>query len=330
MNNAAASAASLTRQLLAFSRKQIIEPKVLRLNDLIENLYKMLVRIVGEDIELLTSLGKEPGSVKVDPGQFEQVLVNLVVNARDAMPDGGKLMIETANVDLDESYCTYHPQARPGKFVLLAVSDTGSGMSDEVKEHIFEPFFTTKDQGRGTGLGLAMIFGLVQQAEGSIEVYSEVGHGTTFKIYLPRFAEQAEKLTRDEPALTLPAGNETVLLVEDEASVRQVALMILKELGYKVLSAPNGGEAFMLAEKHAGRIDLLMTDVVMPGMNGRDLAERLLGLHPEMKVLFTSGYTADVVVHHGVLEKNLNFIGKPYTPQSLARKMREVLDTEPR
>jgi len=330
VNNAAASAASLTRQLLAFSRKQIIEPKVLRLNDLIENLYKMLVRIVGEDIELLTSLGKEPGSVKVDPGQFEQVLVNLVVNARDAMPDGGKLMIETANVDLDESYCTYHPQARPGKFVLLAVSDTGSGMSDEVKEHIFEPFFTTKDQGRGTGLGLAMTFGLVQQAEGSIEVYSEVGHGTTFKIYLPRFAEQAEKLSRDEPALDLPAGNETVLLVEDEASVRQVALMILKELGYKVLSAPNGGEAFMLAEKHAGRIDLLMTDVVMPGMNGRDLAERLLGLHPEMKVLFTSGYTADVVVHHGVLEKNLNFIGKPYTPQSLARKMREVLDTEPR
>ncbi len=330
VNNAAGSAVSLTRQLLAFSRKQIIEPKVLQLNDLIGNLHKMLVRIVGEDIELRTLLGKELGSVKIDPGQFEQVLVNLVVNARDAMPDGGRLMIETSNVDLDENYCSYHPQARPGKFVLLAVSDTGAGMSDEVKEHIFEPFFTTKDLGRGTGLGLAMIFGLVQQAGGSIEVYSEIGHGTTFKIYLPRFAERAEKLVKDEPASTLPAGNETVLLVEDESSVRQVALMILKELGYKVLSAPNGGEAFMLAEKHTGSIDLLMTDVVMPGMNGRELAERLLALHPEMKVLFTSGYTEDVVVHHGVLEKNLNFIGKPYTPQSLARKMREILDAEPR
>jgi two-component system, cell cycle sensor histidine kinase and response regulator CckA len=324
--SAAESAASLTSQLLAFSRRQIIEPKVLNLNELVGSIRKMLTRIIGEDIALQTIPSEALGSVKVDPGQFEQVLVNLAVNARDAMPEGGQLVIETANIELDEDYCAHHPHISPGRFVLLAVSDTGQGMSEDVKRHLFEPFFTTKDKGRGTGLGLATIFGTVKQAGGAIEVYSELGRGTTFKIFLPRIEEQAERLDKQKPEIDLPRGSETILLVEDEASVRDVALLILKRLGYKVLHAANGGEAFLLVEKHGGCIDLLMTDVVMPGMNGRELAERLIVLHPEMKVLFTSGYTENVIVHHGVVEENLNFIGKPFSLHALAKKIREVLD----
>jgi two-component system cell cycle sensor histidine kinase/response regulator CckA len=325
IHRAAESAAALTNQLLAFSRRQIIEPKVLNLNDLVGGLVKMLTRLIGEDIELQTVLAGDLGSVKVDPGQFEQVLVNLAVNARDALPDGGRLVIETANSELDQDYCARHPQMQPGMYVLLAVSDTGYGMNDDVKQHLFEPFFTTKPKGQGTGLGLATIFGVVKQAGGAIEVYSEIDRGTTFKIYLPRVEEQAERLVKETPSRELARGDETILLVEDDEGVRDVALTILEHLGYRVLTAANGGEAFMIVEKYAGHIDLLMTDVVMPGMNGRELAERLLRLKPEMKVLFTSGYTENVIVHHGVVDENLNFIGKPYSMQALARKMREVL-----
>jgi signal transduction histidine kinase/CheY-like chemotaxis protein len=326
VSQASESAASLTRQLLVFSRRQIIEPKVLNLNDLVENLQKMLGRIIGEDIALQTNLSPELYPVKIDPGQFEQVLVNLAVNARDAMPEGGTLVIETRTLELSQEYCAQHSPLQPGAFVLLAVSDTGHGMSQAVKDRLFEPFFTTKPMGQGTGLGLATIFGAVKQAGGSIEVYSEVNLGTAFKIYLPGVEEQAEKLVVPRYALKMPTGHETVLLVEDEASVRELGQRVLKRLGYRVLVAANGGEAFMIAEKHSDDIDLLMTDVIMPGMNGHELAQRLRTIHPEMKVLFTSGYTEDVIVHHGVLEKEIEFIGKPYNIGSLARKLREVLE----
>lgn len=324
-SDAARSAAALTHQLLAFSRKQIIEPKVLNLNDLVGNIQKMLARLIGEDIEFKTFLGEELGSVRIDAGQFEQVLVNLAVNARDAMPDGGVLIVETANAELDENYCARHPGIQPGKYVLLAVSDTGQGMSDEVKQRLFEPFFTTKAMERGTGLGLATTFGAVKQVGGSIEVYSELGQGTTFKIYLPRVDAQPAKLITDSPLPEVLHGTETVFVVEDEPSLRAMVLKILKRFGYRTLQAPNGGEAFILAEQYSGPIDLLMTDVVMPGMNGRELAKRLAKLHPEMKVLFTSGYTENVIVHHGVVDENLNFLGKPYSPEELVRKIREVI-----
>jgi two-component system, cell cycle sensor histidine kinase and response regulator CckA len=326
MARAADSAASLTRQLLAFSRRQIIEPRVLNLNDLIKNIDLMLRRLIGENIELKTILRKDLDSVRVDPGQFEQVLVNLVVNARDAMPDGGNLIIETDNVALDENYSLTHPESIPGQFILLAVSDTGHGMSDEVKDHIFEPFFTTKGIGHGTGLGLATIFGIVKQAGGSIEVYSETGEGTTFKIYLPMIEGQAEKLSKSQPAHALPKGRETILFVEDEANVRMVGMMMLAELGYNVIEARNGIEALAFADKYKDQIDLLMTDIVLPGMNGRELAERLIKIRPEIKTLFTSGYTEDVIVHHGVIDARINFIGKPYSLQPLAKKLRDILD----
>jgi len=325
IQKAAESAAALTRQLLAFSRRQIIEPKVVNLNDLIRSLAKMLTRVIGEDVELDTVLQEGLGSVEVDPGQFEQVLVNLSVNARDAMPDGGRLVVETSNCELDEEYCSRHPDVQPGRYVLLAVSDTGHGMSDDVKRHLFEPFFTTKHKGQGTGLGLATTFGIVKQAGGAIEAYSEVGRGTTFKIYLPSVQEEAAPLVTEAHAAEMVKGKETILLVEDDENVRDVALNMLEHLGYRVLTAANGGEAFLLMEKHAADVAMLMTDVVMPGMNGRELAERLLKLKPALNVLFTSGYTENVIVHHGILESSLNFIGKPYTMQALARKIREVL-----
>jgi len=323
---AADSAASLTRQLLAFSRRQIIQPVVLNLNDLVRNLHKMLGRLLGEDIELQAKLDEHLGYVKVDPGQFEQVLVNLAVNARDAMPDGGKLIIETQNVAVSDDYYAVYPQANPSKSVLLAVTDTGYGMSEEVKKHVFEPFFTTKPAGQGTGLGLATTFGAVKQVGGNIEVVSEPGTGTTFRIYLPRVEKSVETLGKDQRPSDLPMGRETILLVEDDMRIGHLALKALKRQGYQVLYAPNGGEAFMLVEKYRERIDLLMTDVVMPMMNGRELAERLLKLHPEMKVLFTSGYTENIILHHGVVEKTINFIGKPYSFQALTSKIRDILD----
>jgi len=318
-------AASLTQQLLAFSRKQIIEPKVVHLGHLVAEMHKMLTRLIGEDISLQATTGKSLGSVKVDPGQFQQILMNLVVNARDAMPGGGKIVIETANVDLDEGYCALHPYVKPGRFVMLAVSDTGAGMSEEVKAHIFEPFFTTKEKGCGTGLGLATTYGSVHQAGGSIEVYSEVGIGTTFKIYLPRVEEQVIIPVNDDLPTDLPGGTETVLIVEDEDILRNLCVRILEHLGYKVLQARNGTEAIVEVQGYGDRIDLLLTDVVMPGMNGSELATQLVLHNPEMKVLFTSGYTEDVISHHGVLAEGVSFIGKPYVPSSLARKVREVL-----
>jgi PAS domain S-box-containing protein len=325
VRRAADSAARLTRQLLAFSRKQIIEPKVLDLNELIARLQQMLARVIGEDVLLSIVPAAGLGPVRIDPGQFEQVLVNLAVNARDAMPDGGQLMIETANVTLDDDYCATHPLAAPGAYVRLAVSDTGVGMDASVKAHLFEPFFTTKPTGRGTGLGLATIFGAVKQAGGSIEVYSEVGRGTTFKLYLPRADAEAVALEAERSPGVLLKGAETVLLVEDETLVRDLALRILRRLGYTVLTASSGEEALEIGRARSERIDLLMTDVVMPGINGRELAGRLAPLHPETKVLFASGYTENIIVHHGVVEENLHFIGKPYTPQGLANKVRAVL-----
>jgi PAS domain S-box-containing protein len=319
-------AARLTQQLLAFSRRQIIEPKVLDLNELVLGLESMVSRLIGENIELRTVPDGDLWPVKVDPGQIEQILVNLAVNARDAMPDGGKLLIETSNVDLDADYCTRHPYATPGRFVMLAVTDTGHGMSEEVKKHIFEPFFTTKPKGSGTGLGLSTIYGAVKQSGGSIEVHSEEGRGTTFRIYLPRVEGEVPKPERDNGPADLPEGSETVLLVEDEEIVRNLCFKLLERFGYTVLQASNGDEAIDLAKEHGGRIDLLMTDVVMPGMNGRELADRLVAFHPEMKVLFTSGYTDDAIVHHGVLDEGVSFIGKPYSLSGLARKIREVLD----
>ena len=324
-NKAAERATRLTQQLLAFSRKQIIEPKVQDINLLMTELDKMLIRLIGENIELKTIPGEDLGLVKVDAGQFEQILVNLAVNARDAMPDGGKVVIETSNAELDGDYCSRHPYVTPGKFVMVAVSDTGHGMSEEVKGHIFEPFFTTKAKGCGTGLGLATTYGAVKQAGGSIEVYSEVGVGTTFRIYLPRVEGEPPEIVGAGQPGRLQGGTETVLLVEDEEIVRNLAVRVLDASGYRVLQAGNGDEAITLALGCGERIDLLLTDVVMPGMSGRELANRLTQLHPETRVLFTSGYTDDAIVHHGVLDEGVSFIGKPYTPSALARKVREVL-----
>jgi len=319
-------AAALTQQLLAFSRKQIIDPKVVRPDLLVAEMQAMLTRLIGENIALQAVTGKGLGSVMIAPGQFQQILMNLAVNSRDAMPGAGEIVIETANVDLDENYCATHPYVKPGRFVMLAVSDTGVGMSDEVKEHIFEPFFTTKKKGSGTGLGLATTYGTVKQSGGSIEVYSEVGIGTTVKIYLPRVEEEAVKPVEDDRPTDLPGGTETVLVVEDEVIVRTLCVQILERLGYKVLQARNGTEAIVLAQGYGDRIDLLLTDVVMPGMNGWELATQLVLHYPEMKVLFMSGYTDDAIVHHGVLVEGVSFIGKPYTPSALGRKVREVLD----
>ncbi|HEY6097510.1 MAG TPA: PAS domain S-box protein, partial [Candidatus Deferrimicrobium sp.] len=325
-NKAAERAATLTQQLLAFSRKQIIEPKVLSLNDLIADLKAMLVRLIREDIELQVHQGRDLGAARVDASQFQQVLVNLVVNARDAMPNGGKIDIETSNAELDDAYCASRSYVKPGRFVMVAVSDTGHGMSEEVKSHIFEPFFTTKAKGSGTGLGLATAYGAVKQAGGSIEVGSEVGTGTTFRIYLPRVEGEASKPARQDLPRKLAGGAETVLLVEDEKTVRNMCATALDALGYKVLQASNGEEAIAVSRGYGGRIDLLLTDVVMPGMNGGELAKQLILHRPGMRVLFTSGYTEDVIVHHGVLNDEISFLGKPYSPSLLAKKIREVLD----
>jgi two-component system, cell cycle sensor histidine kinase and response regulator CckA len=317
-------AAALTRQLLAFSRKQVIEPKVINLSELIESLHSILVRLIGEDVILRSVPQGGLGSVHVDPGQIEQIVLNLAVNARDAMPDGGELLIETTNVVLDDDYCSAHLNAAPGTHVMLAVSDTGCGMSAEVRERIFEPFFTTKQMGRGTGLGLATVFGIVEQSGGRIEVYSEPGEGSCFKVYFPRHGAQAEKLTRVRSPLPL-GGRETLLVVEDDESVRTITVKILRSHGYHVLAASSGADALALAERHRGLIDLLLTDVIMPHMNGRQLAVRLVEQRPGIKVLFTSGYTDNAIVHHGVLDPGVQFLAKPFTPNVLSARVREVL-----
>jgi two-component system, cell cycle sensor histidine kinase and response regulator CckA len=319
-------AAALTRQLLAFSRKQILQPEVLDLNHIVVELHKMLQRLIGEDIDLLMGLAADLGKVKADPKQLEQVLMNLVVNARDAMPKGGKLTIETSNVILGEEFAGRHVSVPAGDYVMLAVSDTGCGMDATTQARIFEPFFTTKEVGKGTGLGLATVYGIVKQSGGSVWVYSEVGQGTSFKIYFPCVEGSAEKLKADTEDSDLLAGVETVLLVEDEEVVREMAMEILQECGYQVLQAKDGNEALLLARQHAGEIHLMLTDVVMPRMSGRELTEQLTPLRPDIKVLYMSGYTDDAIVHHGVLEEGTAFIGKPFSMEALARKVRETLD----
>jgi signal transduction histidine kinase/CheY-like chemotaxis protein len=319
-------AAELTRQLLAFSRQQVLEPRVLNLNDILLNVDKMLKRVLGEDIELRTVFDSDLALVKADPGQIEQVILNLVLNARDAMPKGGKLTLETSNYELDELYAHHHVEVTPGPHVMLAVSDTGSGMDKATQARIFEPFFTTKEQGKGTGLGLATVFGIVKQSGGSIWLYSEPGAGTTFKVYLPRCESGAIARRSTMPPPTLTGGEETILLVEDEDQVRQVVKGILRRAGYKVLEAKGPAEAAEFCEKQEGAIHLLLTDVVMPKMSGRLLAERITTLKPGIKVLFMSGYTNDAILHHGVLAAGVAFLQKPLTPESITRKVRAVLD----
>jgi PAS domain S-box-containing protein len=320
-------ATDLTRHLLAFSRRQILDLKVLDLNSLLKDLDKMLRRIIGEDIELNTLLVNNLGRVKIDPGQIEQVILNLAVNARDAMLSGGKLIIETANVELDGEYANNHAGVIPGHYVRLSVSDTGVGMSKDVKEKIFEPFFTTKEKGKGTGLGLSTVYGIVKQSGGNIWVYSEPGHGTAFKIYLPRVEEELETLNGRDETDSLPRGSETVLLVEDERLVRELAHRLLSGNGYAILEAADGEEALRVAQDHAGKkIHLLLTDVVMPQMGGKELADQLKILRPGIKVLYTSGYTDEAIVHHGVLDPGTQFLQKPFSPKTLLHKVREVLD----
>lgn len=319
-------AAGLTRQLLAFSRKQMLQPKIVDLNQIVVDMNSMLQRLIGEDIDLLMGLAADLGKVKADPNQIEQILLNLSINARDAMPKGGRLTIETSNVNLSEEYSREHLSVRPGPYVMLAVSDNGCGMDANTQAHIFEPFFTTKEVGKGTGLGLATVYGIVKQSEGTIWLYSEVGRGTSFKIYLPcaeLLTKEVEVQADDFESLL---GTETVLLVEDEDVVREMATEILRDNGYRVLEAKHGLEAMMVQRKHPGVIHLMLTDVVMPQMSGRELAEQLTPLRRDMKVLYMSGYTDDAIVHHGVLEEGTAFIGKPFTPNALARKVREVLD----
>jgi len=324
--DAADRAEYLTRQLLAFSRRQAVEPRVLSINELIASTEKMLRRLLGEDIELVSMLEQEPWNVRIDPGAFEQVLVNLAVNARDAMPLGGKLTIETANVILDEDGAAQSGGGMPaGEYVVVAVSDSGVGIPRDIQDSIFEPFFTTKAKGKGTGLGLSTCYGIVKQAGGWIWVYSAVDQGTTFKVYLPRVTDAADGLTAPRPSPDL-RGTETVLVVEDEEQVRALAVRTLGSLGYTVLEAKDGGEALRLCEQRDKTIDLLLTDVIMPTVGGRELVDSVAALQPDMKVLFMSGYTDEAIAHHGVLEPGTALLQKPFTPVSLGRRVREILD----
>ena len=328
IRSAAERAASITRQLLAFSRKQVLSPRVLNLNDTVLNLDSLLRRLIGEDIEVIASPAMNLGSVKADPGQLEQVIMNLALNARDAMPHGGKLTLETANVDLDESYSVEHQPITPGHYVMLAVSDTGVGMSPEVQARIFEPFFTTKEVGKGTGLGLSTVYGIVKQSGGFLWVYSEQGHGSTFKIYLPRVDQPVEPPARDKRLKDVLRGTETILLVEDDSQLRQLATGVLTHCGYKVLVANGPEEGLAVATANHHEIRLLITDVVMPAMNGRQLAEKISQFAPAIKVLYISGYTNNAIVHYGVLDQGLWFLPKPFSLAALMGKVREVLDAE--
>jgi PAS domain S-box-containing protein len=319
-------AASLTRQLLAFSRQQIMKPVVLNLSSLVADMRGMLQRLIGEAIDLEVLLANDGGNVLADPRQIEQVVMNLVVNARDAMTNGGTLAIETRSVELDETHAAEHPSVRPGPHVMLAISDTGAGMDEATRRRVFEPFFTTKGPGKGTGLGLSTVYGIVKQSGGSVWVYSELGQGTTFKIYLPRVDAVAQKVQLT-PTATSVRGTETVLIVEDEAKVRHLAERILRAAGYTVLTARNGVEALLLVERHDGPVHLMLTDVVMPGMTGRSLATQLKDTRPRTKVLFMSGYTDDAILHHGLLDNATHFVSKPYAASELTRKVREALDS---
>jgi two-component system cell cycle sensor histidine kinase/response regulator CckA len=326
IKSAADRAAGITRQLLAFSRKTVLSPRIIDLNDIMLNLDSLLRRLIGEDIEVLTVPARDLGSVKADPGQIEQVIMNLALNSRDAMPQGGKLTLETANVELDEKYAGEHQPISPGSYIMLAVSDTGLGMSPEVQARVFEPFFTTKEVGKGTGLGLSMVYGIVKQSGGYIWVYSEPGSGTTFKIYLPRVNQPAESGGADKRQSNVQRGTETILLVEDDPQLRQLSSSVLAHCGYKVLAASSPEEGLEVCEANHQDIRLLVTDVVMPRMNGRQLAEQVLKISPQTRVLYISGYTNNAIVHYGVLDPGLWFLPKPFTLSALIAKVREVLD----
>src|SRR5207253_2300625 len=328
IRSASERAAVLTRQLLTFSRQQVVSPQVLRLNDLILELEKLLRRLLGEDVAIRVAVAPDCGGVRADPGQLEQVIVNLAVNARDAMPNGGRLTLETKNVDLDADYPTDRVTIPAGRYVMLAVTDTGTGMDAQTKARIFEPFFTTKAVGKGTGLGLATVYGAVKQSGGYIWLYSEVGQGTSFKIYLQRIDAVEPQAAAVETAVMLD-GTETVLVAEDEDAVRQIIEKALQARGYQVMVARDGSEALALASRHAGQIDLLVSDVIMPDMNGRVLSQRLTQLRPTIKTLYLSGYTDDAILHHGVLEEGVAFLQKPFSLGALARKVREVIEARP-
>jgi CheY-like chemotaxis protein len=318
-------AASLTRQLLAFSHRQVLDPRVLNVNSVLADIEKMLGRLIGEDVELVTTLKPDLGRVRVDAGQIEQVIMNLAVNARDAMPKGGKLLIETSDVEIDEDYARTHANMIPGKYVMVAVSDTGCGMDQETQAHIFEPFFTTKEEGRGTGLGLATVYGIVKQSGGFIWVYSEPGRGSTFKIYLPRVEEDVAMAEPVEVPAEMAKSTETVLVVEDEGGVRSLVCETLASYGYKVLEAAGGAQALQMAEEHTEPIHLLLTDVVMPQISGKELVKRLCALHPETKVVYMSGYTDDAILRQGILEAGMSFLQKPFQQKALLLKVREAL-----
>jgi two-component system cell cycle sensor histidine kinase/response regulator CckA len=327
ISRAGERASALTFQLLAFSRRQVFQPKAVNLNLLIEGSTKMLRRLIGEDIELHLMTDPALGQVLADPGQIEQVIMNLSVNARDAMPQGGNLIFETANVSLDQAYAEVHPGVEPGAYVRLVVADSGTGMTKDVKAHLFEPFFTTKGQGHGTGLGLATVWGIVEQSGGHIEVESELGIGTTFKVYLPRVDKTVDGEDPPQTGNALPGGSETILLVEDEDPVRELTCRMLESQGYTVLEAGHPDQALLASEQHTGDIDLLVSDVVMPGMGGPALAEQLLLSRPQLKVLYVSGYTDDAIIRHGVLEHGIPFLQKPFAPDELAHKVREALES---
>ena len=319
-------AAGLTAQLLAFSRKQVLQPRVLDLNEVISDVDKMLRRLIGEDIDLVTIAMPDLGRVKADPGQLEQILLNLAVNSRDAMPRGGKLTIETANIELDEIYASSHADVVPGPYVMLAVSDTGHGLDAETQSHIFEPFFTTKVQGKGTGLGLSTVFGIVKQSGGHVWVYSEPGHGAAFKVYFPRVDEPADAAAAPTKSVESLYGSENILVVEDDEAVRDVSRLALEKYGYTVLEAERGTQALEAFGPLATAIDLVVTDVIMAGMSGPGLVARLQKLHPDVKVLYVSGYTEEATIHHGVLTEGIAFLQKPFTPDGLVRKVRQLLD----
>ncbi len=320
--------AALTNQLLAFSRQQILKPKVLDINEVIIDTSKMLQRLIGEDVHFSFSPGHKIDRIEVDPGQLTQVIMNLTVNARDAMPEGGSLIIETTNVYLDENYAASHVPTKPGAYVMMAVSDTGSGMNKETLKHIFEPFYTTKEVGKGTGLGLATVYGIVKQSGALIWVYSEVGQGTTFKIYFPRVIEEGKADETVGKAENMPVGTETILLVEDEETVRSLGREVLESCGYRVIEAQNGVEALEICRNSELKIDLLLTDVVMPKMGGRELGEKLIEIYPGIRRLYMSGYTDDAVIRRGMIAEDMNFIQKPFTLELLAQKVRKVLDTD--
>jgi signal transduction histidine kinase len=323
---ASEQAASLTQQLLAFSRKQVLQPKVLDLNSLVANMHKLLHRIIKEDVELVTALGSEPSIVKADPGQLEQVIMNLALNARDAMPGGGKLTIEISKIHVDEPFSHKDFEVLPGHYVVLSINDNGIGMDQEIQALIFEPFFTTKERDKGTGLGLATVHGIIKQSSGCILIDSESGFGTTFTIYLPEVKDVIDKSGVDQSITKLRHGSETIILVEDDDKVRRLVAKVLLRYGYNILEASNGHEALVIGDNYSDDIYLLLTDVIMPGMNGIELSAQWKLRHPETKTLYTSGYTEDAIVYNAALDPGFNFLQKPYKAEALAVKVREVLD----